>query len=127
MTEYIKRIAAPKSWPIVRKGTKYVMSPNPGAHPLERGISLGVLLIDIIKQCRTTEEAKKILKLNEIYVDGIRRKDAKFMVGLLDTIAIANLSKYYRIMINKKGKITAIEITKEESILKPCRIINKSL
>ncbi len=127
MGGYIKRIAAPKSWPILRKGAQYVTKPRAGAHNLQRGIPLGVLLVDLIKQARTTGEAKKILKLNEILVDGVRRTDVKFIVGLMDTIAISGINKYYRVIINKKGKIVIVDISKEESSIKPCRIINKSL
>ena len=127
MSDHIKRLAAPKSWPIARKTSKYVTKPNPGTHPLEECIPLNILLRDILGLAKTTREVKKILKLNNVLVDGVRRTDVKFPVGIMDTVSIKEIQKYYRVIVKKKGKIAVIEISNAESELKPCKIVNKSL
>lgn len=126
MSRHLKRLTAPRTWPIKRKVSKFVTKPNPG-RPLGRCIPLNILLKDILGLAKTTREVKKILRYNNLLVDGIRRTDAKFPVGLMDTIKIIEIQKYYRITINKKGKLSPIEIEEAEVNIKPCKIINKSL
>ena len=36
-------------------------------------------------------------------------------------------NEYFRVMLNKKGKIDLAKITKEEAFLKPCKIIGKTM
>lgn len=127
MSNHLKRLAAPKSWPIERKGSKFVTKSNPGAHPLDKSVPLNILLKDILRLAKTTREVKKILKYNNILIDCVKRSDIRHPVGLMDTIEINELKKYYRIGINKKGKISVTEINNEESSIKPCKIIKKTI
>jgi len=124
--DHLKRLAAPRSWPIERKSGTFIAKPNPGPHSLESGIPLGVLIKDILGYARTTRETKKILQNRNILVDGIRRKEHRFIVGLMDTLEISELKKYYRLIFDKKGKLSLIEIKKEDAYIKPCRIRGKN-
>ena len=38
-----------------------------------------------------------------------------------------SINEYFRVILNKKGKIDLIKISKEESLVKPCKIIGKSM
>ena len=49
MKNHLKRIAAPKSWLINRKSSTFIVRPNPGAHALDKGLPLGVIIRDNLK------------------------------------------------------------------------------
>src|SRR3989344_6450651 len=112
---HIKRLAAPKTWPIERKKTKWVTRPNPGSHPLERCLSLNFVLKEMLQYAKTSREVKKILNQEKISVDSKVRKDPHFPVGLLDVLTIKDTNEHFRVFLNKKGKLMLHKIKKEES------------
>ena len=61
MTQDLKRLNAPKSWPVPRKSNVWVTSPNPGPHSLDGCMPLSVVLRDMLKVVDTAAEAKKVL------------------------------------------------------------------
>ena len=126
MKNHLKRIAAPKTVILNRKQNTFIVRPNPGAHPLEMGLPLGFILRDVLNYASTTSEAKKILNNKEVLVDGKRRKDHRFIVGLFDVISFPDLKKYYRLVLDQHGRIIVQETTVEESSIKPCKIIGKT-
>lgn len=123
---HLKRIATPKSWPLLRKERKFVTRPNAGGHPLFEGLALGTFMTEIINIANTKKEARNILNEKEVLVGGKRRKDHHFMVGLMDVISIPSIKKHYRILFNKKGKFTAVEIDDKESKMKPTKVTGKN-
>lgn len=125
--KHLSRLAMPKSWRLKRKATKWIARPLPGPHPIKLGLPLVLVLRDILKYANTTKEVKKVLHNQEILVDGIRRKEPRFIVGLMDVIAIPKLSSYFRVLLNKKGKIIFIPIKDNEANIKPCKIIGKKI
>ena len=127
MSDHIKRLAAPKSWPISRKSSVFVTKPYPSGHSQRRCIAVNVLIKEMLALANNTREVKKILSMNNVLVDGVRRKDIKFPVGVMDTLQIKETGKCYRISFNKKGRLVAVEIEKSEVDLKPCKINNKSI
>ncbi|MCK5698431.1 MAG: 30S ribosomal protein S4e [Candidatus Aenigmarchaeota archaeon] len=122
---HLKRLAAPKHFPIRKKEYKFTTNPKAGPHPKKQCIPLQIILRDILKVAGTSKEAKKILTNKDVLVDERARKDLKYPVGLMDVITIPKTKKYYR-MIPKKGKLTLIEITKEKSTTKLCKITGKT-
>lgn len=124
---HLKRLAAPKTWNVKRKGLKFITKPVPGPHSLESGMPLNVLLKEVLGYANTTMEAKKILRANEIKIDGKSRKDFRFPIGIFDTLEITSTGESFRIILNKKGKIGLIKIKKDEAGLKPCKIIGKTM
>jgi small subunit ribosomal protein S4e len=118
----IKRIAAPKWWPIEKKTKKFVIKPR-GPYLKDLSLPLLVLIRDVLKIAENEREASKIIKKGEILIDGRKRKDPKFGVGLFNTIEIPSMKKAYR-AVPKKGLIF-IEISEKEAKLKICKIINK--
>ena len=125
--DHLKRLAAPKTWQIRRKGLKYITKPIPGPHNLGLGMPLSLMLKEILNYANTTREVKKILNSNEIKIDGKLRKDFRFPVGLFDTIEFVNTNECFRVILNRKGKIDLIKIKKEEILIKPCKIIGKTM
>lgn len=125
--KHIKRLVAPKSWPINRKGTKFVTRPNSGAHPLERAMPLNLIIKLLLSYAKKTREVKKILNAGKILVDNAVRKDYKFAVGLMDVISIPETNEFFRLILNKKGKFILQSLNKEESNIKPCKVIGKTI
>lgn len=124
---HITRLRAPKTWPIVRKELKWITKPLPGPHSLEESITINLILRDILKYAKTTKEVKNILNQGKIAIDGKVRKDSKFPVGIMDVISIKDTNEYYRLVLNQKGKFILLSIKKEESLLKPKKIRNKTI
>lgn len=108
--QHLKRISTPRTWDIKRKGLVYITRPKPGAHPMHRGMPLSVVLKDLLGLCKTTKEVKKTLYSKEVIVDGKRRKDHRYMVGLMDVISIKDIAKSYRVVLSEKGKLELKEV-----------------
>ena len=49
------------------------------------------------------------------------------MVGLFDVISIPELKKHYRVIFDRKGRITIIEIPAAECNVKLCKVVGKSI
>ena len=122
----LKRLATPKSWPIKRKGIKFIVRSKPGPHPLESSLPLNVILRDVLKYAKNKKEVKNILHNKTILIDGIRRKDVRLPIGLFDIIDIPDKKEQFRVIINKKGKISYYPIDKTEASIKPSKIIGKT-
>lgn len=127
MSKHLKRYFAPKTWKIKRKGIKFVAKPIPGAHKIEVSLPLNVILRDILGYANSNREVKFILEKKNIVIDGIRRKDHKFPVGLLDVLSLKDIDEHFRIILDKKGKIELIKIGKDESALKLCKVTGKCM
>ncbi len=127
MKNHLKRIASPRGWNINRKENTFVIRPHAGGHSLEHGLALGLVVRDMLHMAKTMSEAKKVIHAEEFLVDGVRRKDHQFMVGLFDTISIPSLKKFYRIILDKKGRIVVITTTAADSVVKPCKIVGKTV
>ncbi|MDP3990023.1 MAG: 30S ribosomal protein S4e [archaeon] len=127
MKNHLKRIAAPRSWVIDRKSRTFITRPKPGAHSLDNGISLGIIIRDSLALASTMSEVKKLLNNQEVLVDGKRRKDHRLIVGLFDTISIPTIKKQWRVSLDKKGRLTTIDIPENESATKPCKVVGKKL
>lgn len=124
--KHLSRLAMPVTWHINRKTNKWITRPLPGAHSFKLGMPLVVILRDMIKVGKTSKEIKSILNSGEVQVDGKKIKELKLIVGLMDTISMPKIKKYYRILLNKKGRLFSEEISDKESLLKLCRINKKT-
>lgn len=127
MKNHLKRIAAPRSWVIDRKSRTFITRPKPGAHSLKNGISLGFLIRDSLALASTMSEVKKLLNNQEVLVDGKRRKDHRLIVGLFDTISIPTIKKQWRMSLDKKGRLIALDIPENESTIKICKVVGKKI
>ena len=124
--KHLKRLSMPKTWQIKRKGISYVVRPKPGAHNFKLGLSMTVMLRDIMGIAKTKKDVKAILNNNEVLVDGIRRKSDDFIIGFMDGLVFPSLKEAYRIIFNENGKIDAVKIDEKEAGIKVCKIIGKT-
>ena len=120
---HLKRVAAPKSWPIRRKERKYTIRQNPGPYSYKESVPLGIVLRDILKVTLTKREAKRALHERKIKVNGIVRASLKFPLGLFDIISFAD--RNYRMLIDSRGKFFLGQIAGGE-LLKPSKITWKN-
>ena len=123
---HLKRLLAPSFWRVPKKEKKWVVTPHPGPHPKLQSIPLSIILTHTIKIADTTEEAKKIIRKGEVFIDGKRRKDYAYPAGLFDVISIPKIKKTYRIVPAGKG-LNLLEISENEANLKVCKITDKSI
>jgi small subunit ribosomal protein S4e len=122
---HIKRINAPKSWPVHRKTVKWITKPMPGSLPLNRTISINTILKELLNKLETSKEVKVILNKGLVKVDGKIRKNIDYPVSVLDVITIKDES--FRLLINTKGKLFLHPIKKDDAAIKPRKIIGKKL
>ncbi len=127
MKNHLKRIASPRTWIINRKQNKFIVRPYPGAHSFEFGLPLGIILRDVLKFAASMSEVKKILNNEEVLVDGKKRKDHHFIVGLFDVLSFPKQKLHYRVLLDKKGRIIIVEIQESESKIKPCKVVGKTM
>lgn len=123
---HLKRLTAPKTWPIKRKENKWITRTRPGPHSLETSIPLRIVLREMMGYARTGREAKITLNQGKILVNHAERKDSKFPVGIMDTVEIPDIKEQYRMLYNEQGKFKFVKINHEEAALKPVRITNKT-
>jgi len=108
---HLTRLTAPKSWPIRRKGIKFITKPSAGAYTLEECIPLNLVLKNLLKYAKTSREVKKILNEGKIIVNGKARKDSAFSMGILDVVEIPELKENYLLIKDEKGKFKLIKIS----------------
>lgn len=125
---HLKRIAMPRTWTTrEKKSIVWVAKVNPGAHSMKEGMPLVLILRELLGYANTVREVKQILNNKIILIDGVRRKEHRFNVGLMDTISITELKENYRISLNKHRKLCLVKIDEKEAKSKICRINSKGL
>jgi len=122
---HLKRLPAPRFWPIHKKEFKWTVRPSPGPHPMNRCLPLLLIVRDILGYAKTAKEARRILAEGRIKVDGKVRRDYKFPVGLMDVIEISDGNEAYRILPLPRQGLSLHPISGEEVKFKLCRIENK--
>lgn len=127
MSAHLKRLAAPKRWNISRRGSTFVTKPHPGPHSQHLALPLVMVVRDRLHYTATAAETKKLLHSKELLVDGIRRQDIHFPVGLFDVLSWKEINKYYRLVLDTKGRIDCQEIKAAEASIKPCKIVGKTV
>lgn len=117
----LKRLAAPKFWPIAVKKKKYVIKPSPGPHSLEASMPLGMVIRDVLKHADNLKEARGILQKGLVKVNGKVRKSYRFPAGFMDILEIGD--ETYRMLARKNGLYLKQIDSKEK--FKLARIENK--
>lgn len=125
--KHLKRLNTPNSWNIKKKENKYIKRPYPGAHSFDNGMPLSIFLKDFICVAKTNKEVKNVLNKQDILINGIRRRECKFIVGLMDVISIPYIKENFRVLINNMGKIDIIKVDDSEANVKICKINNKTI
>ena len=110
---YMKRQTTKKSWPIPRKGTKYVVV---ASHHKNNAIPLLVVLRDILKIVRNEKETRNILNSGKISINGKIRKNKKFPVLPFDILSLED--KNYQLVFSDKGKFEVKETQEKNKTYK---------
>ena len=126
MSKHLKRLASPRTWAIPRKTNTWITKPLPGPHSLDRGIPLLLGLRDFLKLSNNSSEARRIIGNGDVLVDGKITRQYKRPLGLMDVLSIPKLNLYFRVLLDLKGKLRFIKISKNEAKWKLVRIENKT-
>lgn len=126
MRQHLKRLAAPRHWTLARRAQTFTVRPQSSGHPFAEGLALGVILRDILKHASTLTEAKKLLDRHPVLVDGVRRRDYRYLVGLFDVLSFPELKASYRILSDLKGnvKLKPLPFSVQH---KWCKVMGKTL
>ena len=127
MSKHLKRLAAPRTSQLHRKERKWTIKTSPGPHSYRKSIPLGLIIRDYLKLCDTYRETKTIIANGEILVDGKQRKNHKYPCGFMDVISIPKLKKDYRVLFNRKGKLTLVSISSNDAKWKLNRVEDKTI
>ncbi|MDO8528321.1 MAG: hypothetical protein Q7S06_00325 [Nanoarchaeota archaeon] len=118
---HLKRQQSPKSWPVVRKGTKYLVKPK------SNGIPMLIILRDMLEVAQNRKEVKRAINMKNILLNQKQVKDEKNSAVLFDTISVIPTKKNYRITFSEKGRFQLDEIKENETNNKIAKIINKKM
>ncbi|MFH1393874.1 MAG: 30S ribosomal protein S4e [Candidatus Micrarchaeota archaeon] len=125
-TTHLKRLATPKAVPISdKKANEWIIRQEPGPHPRERSIALGVLLRDVLKLVKTAREVKTVLTGRLVLVDGKVRTSEKFPVGFMDVVSLPKMKKHYRLVVDWKARLVPVEVDDKGSATKLLQISRK--
>ncbi|HTP53606.1 MAG TPA: 30S ribosomal protein S4e [Thermoplasmata archaeon] len=123
MTFRLKRRAAPRSWTVPRKGTKWIKRPSPGPHAQDRSIPLLLVLRDLRRIVTSAREARILVGSGAVRVDGQVIDDLSRGIGLMDTVSFAKpLDQHFRMLHDRRGKLVLVPIPSTEAAVKIGRV-----
>jgi len=125
MSHYLKRLVAPESWHIPKKVQKFVMKTAPGPHNAG-ALPVGVWLREHIGLAQNASEVRKILHQRDVLVNGRACRDPQIGLGVFDIVSIPKFGKHFRIQLDVKGNLVAVEIPAESAKTRLCKIRNKT-
>ncbi len=126
MSKHLKRLVAPDSWHITKKTNKFVTKTAPGPHD-GSAIPLAVWLRDQMGIARNMKEVREIINQRAVIVNGKACRKPHMGIGVFDILSIPKIGKHYRILMNKRGRLVAIEISEEAAQTRLCKIHNKTV
>ncbi len=119
---HMKRHEVPKNWPVPRKGTTFVVTPNFGR---EKGLPILIVLRDVLKIAKNRKEVKRALHEKKILLNGKEVKDEKNSAQLYDVITLVPSKKNYKISLSGNGKFTVEETAEKDSDTKIAKVTGK--
>lgn len=125
--KHLKRLPAPKHWPIKRKEYKFTTRPVSGPHPKEYSMTLTVLLRETLGYAENMREVKVMLTSGDVFVDGKPRKDPRYPVGIMDVIEIKSSGDSFRLLPKPQGGLRLVTISENEKGFKLCRVEKKMI
>jgi small subunit ribosomal protein S4e len=120
----IKRIAAPRTWPIKRKQGTWITFPK-SSFKKEECLPLTLVLKDLIGLCASSREVKKLVSLGKVFVNSRRVKKPEIGVGLFDVISVTGVKTSWRIVYDSTQKLSLI--TCSDGDKKVVRVIGKTV
>lgn len=126
MKRHLKRLNAPKTWKVQRRGITFITKSNPGG--MSRGLTMPVsnLLKYELGLATNTKEVKNIINNGEILINHKKISDYRYPVCFIDIITIPKTNDNYRLIIDTDGILKPVAVSKEDSKLKVLKIIGKN-
>lgn len=121
----MKRLAAPRSWDISRKSSRFVFKPLPGPHPIPAAYPLGVVIRDLASMANLSKELKFMMKTGKVLVDGKERRTPRFPVGLFNVVSVPVEKVDFRLVPTPKG-LTLVKVSGDEVKKKLCSVHTKN-
>jgi small subunit ribosomal protein S4e len=121
----LKRVAAPRSWDIPRKGKRFVFKPSPGTHPIGSSYPLGVVVRDLASMAERNKEIKYLARTSRVLVDGRSRGSPSFPVGLFNVVSFPSEGLSYRLVPTPKG-LRLARVEQNEATRKLCSVYTKT-
>ena len=125
--KHLKRLPAPRHWPIKRKVAKFTTKPTAGPHSKDRCLTLAILLREMLGHAENMREVKTILSDSQVLVDGRVRKDPGYPIGLMDVIEVKSSDERFRLLPKRRGGFRLVEISEKEKSVKLCRVESKTM
>ena len=122
---HLKRMHAPRFWPIHVKEAQWTKKPRPGPHANETSLPLSIIVRDVLKYAKTGRGAESIISQRKVKVDGKTRIDAKYPTGLMDVIEIPEAKVAVRVLPIRGKGLSVANIPQPEAAFKLCRIEDK--
>ncbi len=123
---HLKRINAPKTWPIERKSTVFIIRPRPSGHAMAKSLPLSIILRDVLGLARFTRGVRFILNTQEVLINGKRQLRPEASAGLFDLLSFPALKAHYRVTINGLNRLALLPVSGKEATLIPCRVTSKT-
>lgn len=124
MSKHMKRLASPRVWSIPKKSHVWAVKQSPGPHPLETSVPLLIMVRDVLGYCDTAREGRRIIGARNILIDGRIVTNYKMPVGFMDVLTIPKAKENFRALLDTKGKIRPIRISKDRAKWKLIRLEN---
>jgi small subunit ribosomal protein S4e len=124
MSKHLKRLAVPKVWSIPKKTHIWAVKQSPGPHPIESSIPLLIMIRDMLKYCDSAREGRQLIGERNVLIDGRIVTNYKMPVGFMDVLSLPKSKENFRALMDSKGKIRPIRISKDRADWKLVRIRN---
>lgn len=125
--DHLKRLAAPKTWPLKKKGIPFITRPAPTGAAMDLSLPIVIVLKDLLGLAQTTKEVKHILHTQEVFIDGNRVFNHDQSLGLFGSISIPATKANYRLAINTKNTLALVPVPSAEAKLRPSKIKGKTI
>lgn len=121
----LKRLAAPRTWDIPRKSTRFVLKPVPGPHSIVSSYPLGLVVRDLASMATLSRELKFMLKTGKVTIDGRERRTQRYPVGLFNVVSVPVEGADFRLVPSPKG-LSLAKVASEEAGKKLVSIKSKT-
>ena len=121
---HLSRQEKPRKWPIEKKGTTYLVSPNSN---IDEGMPLLTILRDVLKVADNRKEVKAMIHERQVLLNEKPAIDEKNSVLFFDTMRIVPMKKSYKLGLTLNGKFKLEEISEKEAEKKITKIVNKKI
>jgi len=119
---HLKRQEAPTIWPVIRKGSKYIVRPTAD---FEKGMPLLVILREMLGVVENRKEAKQLIHEGKVLCNVRKARDETESVSLFDVITLVDENKSYKLDLDERN-VFKLEETKENN-KKIVKVVNKKM